>query len=199
MSMPGYRDQQKQTILRVARDILATEGLSGLQARRVAQASDCSVGTIYNLYGNLDMVVIHANALTLGELRDDLVRSKMHAATLDQQLDALARAYLAFAVRRTPEWRALFEHRFASKTTVPDWYREAQAELFEIVEEVLRTKLPSDQSRHEAARALFSAVHGVVAISLDQLLGAFDQAAAERQVRFIVRSIAQGINEGRGN
>ncbi|MBU2531397.1 MAG: TetR/AcrR family transcriptional regulator, partial [Alphaproteobacteria bacterium] len=65
MSMPGYRDRLKSTIVRIAREILLSDGLEGLQARRVASLSDCSVGTIYNLFGNLDMVIIAANAETL--------------------------------------------------------------------------------------------------------------------------------------
>ena len=195
MSMPNYRDRQKSSIVRIAREILADEGLSGLQARKIAHAADCSVGTIYNLFGSLDTVIIYANAETLAELHDDLERAQRSAAVFDQQLDALAQAYLAFALRRTPEWRALFEHRFTTKTTVPEWYRRAQADVFAIVEELLRPTIVADHSRNEAARALFSAVHGVVSIALDQKLGAFDKAAAERQVQFIVRSIAHGIND----
>lgn len=199
MSMPSYRDRQKSSIVRIARDILATEGLQGLQARKIAHAADCSVGTIYNLFGSLDMVVIFANAETLAALHDDLIRAKSSAPVFDQQLDALAQAYLAFAMRRTPEWRALFEHQFTTKTTVPEWYRQAQTDVFATVEELLRHTIVADQSRSEAARALFSAVHGVVSIALDQKLGAFDKSAAERQVHFIVKSIAHGINDNHRN
>lgn len=190
MSMPSYRDRQKSTIVKIARDILATEGLEGLQARRVAGAADCSVGTIYNLFGSLDMVIIAANAETLGELHQLLLQAKESEPKLDGQLDALTKAYLEFALARTLEWRALFEHRFATKTSVPEWYRQSQAELFAVVEELLQ---PAIQA--EAARALFSAVHGVVSIALDQKLGEFDRPATERQVQFIVKSIAQGIND----
>ena len=195
MSMPNYRDRQKSSIVRIAREILAEEGLQGLQARKIALAADCSVGTIYNLFGSLDMVVIFANAETLSDLHEDLQRARQSAPAFDQQLEALAQAYLAFALRRTPEWRALFEHRFTTKTTVPEWYQQAQADVFAIVEELLRPTIVADHARSEAARALFSAVHGVVSIALDQKLGAFDKSAAERQVQFIVKSIAHGIND----
>ena len=199
MSMPSYRDQQRSAIIRIAREIFADEGLDGLQARKVAHAADCSVGTIYNLFGSLDMIVMAANAETLSELQDDLVEAKGHMLSLDEQFDALAKAYLAFAVNRTLEWRALFEHRLTTKTSVPEWYREAQAALFAIVEELLRPAIAAERSRSEAARALFSAVHGVISIALDQKLGAFDRSATERQVRFIVRSIGRGINDNHRN
>ncbi len=195
MSVPGYRDRQKSAIVQISRDIIATEGLEGLQARRVARASDCSVGTIYNLFGSLDMVVIAANAETLAELHDDMVRAKTSSNDLDDRLDALAKTYLKFAMERTLEWRALFEHRFTTKTSVPDWYRQNQAELFAVVEELLEPAIKAEPARKEAARALFSAVHGVISLALDQKLGDFDHEATERQVRFIIRSIARGLND----
>jgi len=167
--------------------------LEGLQARRVARGADCSVGTIYNLFGNLDMVIIAANADTLDQLHDELLRSKTGLSTIDARLTAVASTYLQFAVERTSEWRAVFEHKLTTKTTVPDWYLLKQSELFAVVEEILRPAIAVQDQRIEAARALFSAVHGVISIALDEKLGTFDRHATKRQVRFIVQSISGGI------
>ena len=193
MSTSGYRDRLKSTIIEVARELLSRDGLQGLQARRIAQGADCSVGTIYNLFGNLDMVVIAANAETLAELHTELQEAINGTSGLAARLTALSQTYLQFALKRTLEWRAIFEHRFATRTTVPDWYRASQGELFAIVEEVLAPEVSSPDQRAEAARALFSAVHGVIAIALDEKLGEFQHAQTERQVHFVVESMAHGI------
>lgn len=194
LPMPTYRDRLKSTIVSVAREILRSDGLDALQARRVARGADCSVGTIYNLFGNLDMVIIAANAETLAELHGELIAATKDISDINDKLDALARTYLSFAIERTAEWRALFEHRFTTKTTVPDWYLAAQAEMFAIVEAILAPTIADPPARQEAARALFSAVHGVISLAMDEKLGAFDQVATERQVRFIIRSVARGLN-----
>jgi len=193
MSSSSYRDRLKSTIIQVARELLATDGLQGLQARRIAQSADCSVGTIYNLFGNLDMVIISANAEALAELHAQLSEAIKDKAGLTERLDTLSQTYLRFAIERTLEWRAIFEHRCAPKTTIPDWYRANQAQSFAIVEDVLAPGMDQSETRAEAARALFSAVHGVIALSLDEKLGEFQQAQTERQVHFVVKSIARGI------
>ena len=196
MSMPSYRERQKSAIIRIAHDILAEEGLEGLQARKVALAANCSVGTVYNLFGSLDMIALTANGETLRELHEDLLRARRRPAVgLVDRLEALADAYLAFAIERRPAWRALFAFQPSPKTPVPEWYRQGQEALFAVVEELLQPVITAQRSRREAARALFSAVHGVIAIALDEKLGAFDRSATERQVTFIVRSIALGIND----
>lgn len=199
MSMPGYRDRLKSDIIKVSREILATEGLEGIQARKVATASNCSVGTIYNLFGSLDMVIIAANTETLSQLKEELISTRAGGHSFNEHLDALAGTYLGFAMGRTNEWRAMFEHRFPTKTEVPAYYREAQGEVFSIVEEILKPAIETADSRREAARALFSAVHGVVSIALDEKLGEFDEAATKRQVSFIIRSVARGISDGHSN
>ena len=197
MSMPSFRDNLKSVIVKIARNILANEGLEGLQARKVATAADCSVGTIYNLFGSLDMLVIAANAETLIDLRKVLIEAKETKSNLNDQLDALANAYLEFAVTRTPEWRALFEHRPSTEINMPQWYQQLKAELYAVVEELLQPAIEAKTARTETAHALFSAVHGVVTIALDQnqKSGDFDRLATERQVQFVVKSIAQGIND----
>jgi AcrR family transcriptional regulator len=199
MSSTDYRDRLKSDIVRISREILATDGLGGLQARKVSQAANCSVGTIYNLFGNLDMVVISANAGTLSELEEVLQRSRVRDRDQAGQLTALALAYLDFAMQRTSEWRAVFEHRFATKTMVPDWYREAQSQLFAIVEGIIEPTVPDEARRREVSRAMFSAVHGVVSLALDAKLGAFDEQATKRQVTFITRSAARGLIENDGS
>ena len=45
----------------------------------------------------------------------------------------------------------------------------------------------------DAAHALFSAVHGIVLLSLDAKLGPFEPATCERQIRFVVEHVVQGL------
>lgn len=195
MAERTYRERLRTNTLLVARKIVSSEGLAALQARRVAQEAGCSVGTIYNLYDGLDDLVINVNAATLEDLGANLNAEMQQSVgeTLSGRLTGLALAYLGFALDSQPSWRAVFEHQLAKDRSVPDWYRERQAGLFAIVEEILASAVSDAQERAMAARALFSAVHGIVALALDQKLGGFDRAATESQIRFIVGTAARGL------
>jgi len=193
----NYRERLKANTLLAARKIVTNEGLGALQARRIAQDSGCSVGTIYNLYDGLDDLIINVNAATLEDLGANLSAEKERSAQapLDERLAGLALAYLSFALDSQTSWRAVFEHQLAKDRTVPDWYRERQANLFAIVEGILAGHLIDPGHRQMAARALFSAVHGIVSLALDQKLGDFDREATQAQVRFIVGAAAQGLKQ----
>ena len=190
----NYRNKLKANTLIVAKRIVENEGLSALQARRIAQEAGCSVGTIYNLYDGLDDLIIRVNSGTLEDLGAKLSELEQSATdSLAVNLTAMALAYLQFALDSQAAWRAVFEHQLAKDKVVPDWYREHQAALFSIVEKKLAHVVADDQQRKLAARALFAAVHGVVSIALDQKLGDFDYAATKAQVKFIVQSAAKGL------
>jgi AcrR family transcriptional regulator len=200
MTEVPYRQRMHATVLDISARVVASEGLAALQARRIAQEAGCAVGTLYNVFGGLDDLIIATNARTLDHLGRVLIASD--AGLVDRstksRLLALALAYLAFAKDNSHAWRAVFEHHLAAGADVPEWYRDRQAALFGIVESVLGDAIIDPRQRTSAARALFSAVHGIVALSLDQKLGDFDAAEAERQVRFIVGASADGLEAAAG-
>jgi AcrR family transcriptional regulator len=195
MIEPSYREKLQSAMLSIAARILEAEGLEGLQARRIAREAGCSVGTLYNIFASLDDLILVANAHTLEDLGRALIvaRDASAHASLEDRLQALALAYLRFAVVHQKSWRAVFEHHMTSGQPVPAWYREAQAKQFGLVEEVLRDLMPEPIVRARAARALFSAVHGIVALALDRKLGEFDLAETEAQVRFVMAAASKGL------
>jgi len=195
MIEPSYREKLQSAMLSIAARILEAEGLEGLQARRIAREAGCSVGTLYNIFPSLDDLILVANSQTLEDLGRALIVARDASAhfPLAGRLQALALAYLRFAIVHQKSWRAVFEHRMTSGQPVPAWYREAQAKQFGLVEEVLREMMPEPIGRARAARALFSAVHGIVALALDRKLGEFDPAETEAQVRFVMAAASKGL------
>lgn len=190
-----YRQRLETRMIDIAERLIASDGLAAVQARRVAQEADCSVGTLYNVFGGLDGLIICASTRTLKALGEalEMAVSSVSRGSLEDQLMALALAYSGFAHRQTHRWRALFEHRMEPGKPVPDSYRAEQEALLRLVEECLVGYIADTSERFSAARALFSGVHGIVWLALDNKLGALGPAESERQIRFIVGAAARGV------
>src|SRR5262249_11455830 len=92
-------------------------------------------------------------------------------------------------------WQALFEHRMAAGSTMPDWYQAEQTRLFGLVEGPLRQLRPElgGEGLMLFARTLFSGVHGIVSLGLDRKLIELPAPVLRDQLEEFVRALARGL------
>jgi AcrR family transcriptional regulator len=194
------REELKGALIEAAERVIGTRGLEALRARDLATEVGCAIGAIYNVFPNLDALIIEVNARTLRSFERYLAdaaktppRSGENPAIAE--LVQLALVYLAFAVAQRPRWRALFEHRMAEPGKVPAWYLDEQARLFGLVERPLARLRPDldDKALMLLAGTLFSGVHGIVSLGLDEKLIALPAAALEEELRKFVRLVGLGL------
>jgi AcrR family transcriptional regulator len=194
----GYRERLKERLLQTAAAIAAGDGLGDMQARRVAKEADCSVGTVYNIFGDIDGLILAVNERTLADMGRILTAAAGRAApvTLEARLMILADAYLDFATANQMRWRTVFEHRLPDARPFPEAYAADRRRLLALLDAQLESAVPDPAVRSDAAFALFSAVHGIVLLSLDAKLGPFDPVRCERQIRFVVGHVVAGLGAG---
>src|SRR5215469_5711315 len=194
------RQRLRDALISAAEGTIETRGLSGLKARALAFQVGCAVGAIYNVVTDLDDLIIAVNSRTLAALERDLAAAghlsdaAEEAAPVDR-LMRLGTAYLAFATAHRERWRALFEHRLPAGKCLPEQYLEDQRRLFRYVEEPLAELQPhlSGERRALVARSLFSAVHGVVILGLEEKLQTVPSEILREQVAFIVSALGRGM------
>ncbi|SMD15741.1 TetR/AcrR family transcriptional regulator [Rhizobium sp. RU36D] len=170
------RQKLRDDLLRAAADRIERDGLAKLRARDLASDVDCALGALYNVFADLDDLILHVNSLTLHAL-DDCLSHVEHAhqdAPPQEQLIALAHGYLDFAMAHRNSWAALFDHQMPDGASVPDWHLNEHAVLFTHIIRPLGQLMPGLDPEEAAltARGLFSATHGVVALGLQNRFSA---------------------------
>jgi AcrR family transcriptional regulator len=169
-------------LLDTAERAVAEDGLVNLRARALAEAVGCSVGAIYGVFADLDALILEVNGRTL-----DAIGLALQAAGGDgaaERLVRLAHAYLDYAVANRPRGRP-----------ITPAYAARQAAAFAHVEgplAALRPDLP-DEARALLARTLFSAVHGMVEIGLDERVASMPLPSLRDQIQVIVEAVADGL------
>jgi AcrR family transcriptional regulator len=194
---PERKTAQREALIEAAERIIGAHGLQGLKARDLANAVGSSLGGVYNLVGDIDELILLVASRTLRAMSDAMSAASRSEMAPDAQLAAIAIAYCRFARAHQPLWRALFEHRMGRDKTLPDWAIGDQLGLFAFVAAPLRRLLPNadSDSLNLLSRTLFSAVHGIVWIGLDEKLVAVPVAALEGQIEILVRAVCRGLAE----
>jgi AcrR family transcriptional regulator len=193
------RRKLRDALIAAAERAIESEGLPGMKARELAFKVGCAVGAIYNVFADLDDLILSVNALTLEQLEKTLTVAGGDNA--DPEGDAiktlvhLGLAYTDYAAANTRRWRALFDHRLQESKEVPTWYMANLARLFVYIEEPLRKLAPalSPTRRALLARSLFSAVHGIVLVGLEEKLQHLPLPVLREQVTVMVEAMARGL------
>ena len=191
------REDLRERLVAAAEARIEAAGLAALRARDVTADAGCAVGALYTAFKDLDDLIVHVNSRTLSRLGASLDRQLTDKETPRARFQSLARAYFVFARDNQALWRALFEHRMAPGNDVPDWHRAEQAVLIQHLVEplaILRPTLALPQLLARA-RTLFSAVHGIVAISLEDRFVGLAPSDLEGELRLFVDAIVTGIED----
>jgi AcrR family transcriptional regulator len=174
--------------------VIAAQGLAALRARGLADAVGCSVGAIYTVFSDLDALILAVNGRTLAAI-DDAMTAASSAADPIEHLVRLARAYLDYAAGAKLLWAALFQHAMPAGRAVSDWYARQQEAAFSHIEVPLARLLPAMPAPERAllARSLFSAVHGMVALGLDEKVAAMPLPVLGDQIATVVTAAAREL------
>jgi len=171
-------------------------GLAGLKSRELAREIGCANGAVYNLVADMDELILRVGSRTLARLDAALTDAESSGpASPMETLVRIAVAYCDFAADNTGLWRALFEHRMAPDKPVPEWAIDEQMALFRHIYRPLAVLFPKRTANAlgVTARSLFSAVHGMVTLGLEQKLIAVPIVALRAEIALIVRAMVRGL------
>ncbi|MFQ6554125.1 TetR/AcrR family transcriptional regulator [Aestuariibius insulae] len=184
------RDALRTNLTEEAERRIRGEGLASLKARPLAEAVGCSVGAIYNVFPDLTALVLTVNGRTFRRLGADIeaaVQTQSGGSPPDR-LHAMAITYLRFAAANRTLWHSLFDVEMADPGEIPDWYDEELERLFSFISSPLKEIFP-DKDADEIeflTRTLFSSVHGIVLLGLEQRGEPAPSDELERRISYIL-------------
>jgi len=188
-------EKLKRILLETAESRIRAHGLASLRVRDVAKDSGYALGSLYNAYKDLDLLVIAVNSRTLGRLKVVLQEAVASQPDALSQMKVLSVAYLSFAVENPHLWSALFDHQMPEGAEVPQWHLEEHADLIAEVMTPLAVLMPDLDEAALAlrARTIFSAVHGIIKLSLEDRFVALDQRALSDELLGFLECYLKGL------
>lgn len=187
------RKELRENLILIAQRTIAQDGLSALRARDLAKEAGCAVGAIYNVFGDLTDLTLAVNARTFHRLGADVAEALADAPEDPvEQLVVMAQAYHRFAAENHLSWRALFDVDRAPGEAAPDWYLQEMGQLFAYISDPLAVIFP-DRDATELAlltRALFSSVHGIVLLGLDEASAGVSSENIDQMIALVLRQFA---------
>lgn len=195
MKQNEKRSLLKQKVFDAAFERINQDGLTGLRARDIAKDAGCSLGSLYNAYQDLDDLILNVNSRVLEMLKEDISTNAVEDQNADAALANLAVNYMNFAYTHYNLWTSLFGHTMQDNAPIPDWYTEqTNATFLTLIAPLLKLRPELDEAQaFILVRTLFSAVHGIITINLQERFISIPKDMLEVQLVEFVQTYAKGL------
>lgn len=160
-------EELRQLILDASQQIVEQHGMAALSAREIARIIGYSPGTLYNIFENLDDVLLSMQIQLLARTVEHLRHVEL-GSNEDENVSELIQAYIDFALANQRMWNVLLAHSLPATTTIPaafSMHMNSLAEEIRAAVAPIATGLSKDEI-DTSAHALFAAAHGIAAVAV---------------------------------
>lgn len=186
------RAELEEMAIQAGLELLEEGGLSHFSARKVATKIGYTIGTIYNVFGTHDTLLLKMNARTLDDWYEKM---QVAAKGAGNPLHNIAHAYIAYSHTYYNRWITLFEHHMQDGAPLPDWFTPKIHRLFVLVEDILRQEEGGDEEAlKRGARMLWASIHGIAVLSSTKKLDLVTQESADKLAIEAVDYFIAGVN-----
>lgn len=170
---------------------MAEVGFARFSAREVAKRIGYSIGTLYNVFGTLDQLLIAINTRTFQLWAED-VRAALERSGPDR-IRCLVEAYFGFARANRHSWTAIYDHHLPPDVVLSDEQNQRRGGLTQIIVDEVVAILPS-RAQGDAprlARSLIAVVHGHCVYDLN---GSFALMGIEQPMELALERVRESLN-----
>ena len=196
---PTSRAELKETLLQITIEKIEQSGVHSVRARDLAKDAGCAVGTIYNLVGDLDNLILLASARTLEEFQEFALKQTSEAVEKGfsniEILECMAAFYVDFAIAHKKRWQACFELNYAEGSDYHKTFTKGQSQLLGLIVKVLKDINPNVDQRELAAigRALWASVHGISMMAIGNPTKTLSRDLMLNQCNRIIHPVIQAL------
>lgn len=183
LNMTKTKEEIRVDLILKAREILKDKGLEFLTARKLADYSGYSVGTIYNQYKSMDNLIIWENCYTLDELYE-VLKSAEFGSDAYKNLNSLLEKFVEFVLDNKNLWFTLYHFHFTNNDTKYDlFYLKRIIKIVELLENNIHKLFDKvlDNERKVSTEVLF-----VTLFALSSLLTT-EKEFVRLEKRYVVR------------
>lgn len=188
------REELQEMAIVSAWNIMESDGQGALTVRKVAADLGYSVGTIYNLFENLDELSLRVKVRVLDGIYEEFLKVDI-SHDPETNLFNLFEVYFRYTGEHASLWKSIFERLDTSAGALPSWYSEAAVRPFAIVETVLKPLFDKDDEEGPAtaARVIWGGVHGIASLAAGEQLNVVSGENGEGMARDLVQKYIAGV------
>lgn len=190
------KDNIQNQLIEIGRLIVREKGTDALTARKLSEASGCSVGAIYNQFSNMDNFIIIQNYITLDELEQRLAAVPL---SLNPYVDMnkLIAVFVDYVIENRNLWYLLYTfHLRHSGRSYSYFYLRKAVEITGHIESLLQRILPQMEipERTLSSQILWLSLFSVSSLLTKDLLDVFAKIDKKDLCPIVLNTFIAGLS-----
>jgi AcrR family transcriptional regulator len=188
----------REAMIRVAQELLESEGPGGWTVRAAARIAGVSSGAPYRHFADKDALLAAVAARGFEELRNELaVQLDPNGDDTMARFRALGRTYVNFATSRPGRYQIMFGRDILDRELHPELCAAADRTFLQLREEIERAQLAgllrSDRAPAVLAGGAWAIVHGLADLLLSGRLNDIAEGDARSHVSQLGMMLFEGL------
>lgn len=187
-------EELRELILDATRRVVEVQGFHALSAREIAREIKYAPGTLYNMFSNLDEILLRVEARVLEELDEGLAKAIGNKRDAEA-VRRFAAAYVDFAFEHPRLWSLVQQHSLLDSKPAPSWFLErlyAPLSRLELVIGAMLEDADADEVSR-SARMIWTAIYGALKVATTDKYGPLPATTTLNMVDTLVVQLCASI------
>lgn len=193
--MQNIKDNIRQKLIEAGRMLVKEKGVDFLTARKLSEASECSIGTIYNQFGNMDEFIAEQNCLTLKELEKKLNNSD-YTSDSYCNINRMVEIFTDFVIENKELWLLLYNFHLSKHEAIPDRkYKKQLVKMLNYSARDFKNLFPILKNKHRKImrEVLAFGVFGISAMAAADMFEGLKTVNRENVCRIFADTFLAGV------
>jgi len=173
--------------------LISEHGLSAISARTIARKIGYTAGSLYNVFQDLDDLLLLTEGRQLERMHAKLSRELQRLSENDRVREC-AKLYLRFCLENNRLWNLVVVHQTGPAKELPPWYADKLDALVSLFDDSLRSLVEDASERRHQARALWASVHGIASLMISGKAPNLTAEDAAATLDTLVSAFLAGLN-----
>ncbi len=190
--MQNIKEEIHLKLITSGRELVKNKGLDFLTARKLSEASGCSIGTIYNQFSSMDDFVAEQNEITLKDLAEKLYKAEYKSDSY-YNLNMMIEIFANFVANNKELWMLLYNFHLNKKDyKLPMSYKKRLFKLFGLTTDNFGRLFPRlSRSRCKVMKNVLES--GLFGLSALLAAGSVDVQSGKNMCRILVNTFLAGV------
>lgn len=193
--MQNIKDNIRQKLIEAGRMLVKEKGVDFLTARKLSEASECSIGTIYNQFGNMDEFIAEQNCLTLKELEKKL-NNNDYTSDSYCNINRMVEIFTDFVIENKELWLLLYNFHLSKHESALDRkYKKQLVKILNYSARDFKNLFPILKNKHRKImrEVLAFGVFGISAMAAADMFEGLKTVNRENVCRIFADTFLAGV------